>query len=173
MTTDQKNELDIAINLLKKAAQREQTTRLLLAIFLLGSGLGLLYFFFEQSTLFSIAGLVMLAFGIHLSYLYFRFRDISRLPVFQKLKYQPKTIAWIYTLLHQQMPYGFQIGKNAIMYFKLVDGDEHSVKVDPKRAEVISAGLNHLLPHTTFGYTKEREERYASAPASLVKPVDD
>jgi hypothetical protein len=173
MTNDQKNELEIALNLLRKAAEKEQVMRLLLAIFLLSGGAALLYFFFEKSTLFSIAGLVMLAFGVHLFYLYFKFRDINRLPVFQRLNYQPKTIAWIYTLLHQQMPYGFQIGRNAIMYFKLVDGDEHSVRVDPKRAEVISAGLNHLLPHTTFGYTKEREQRYANAPTSLVKPVEE
>ena len=44
---------------------------------------------------------------------------------------------------------------------------------DDKQFEVISAGLNHLLPHTTFGFTKEREERYVTDPSSLLTPVQE
>lgn len=171
MTEDQENELIIAMNLLRQSAAREQQIKLIVGSVLVTVGLLLLLFFFEENTLFPIAGLTALAFGIHSAYAYFTYRDLDRLPLFQTLKYRPKQIVWIYAVMTERMPFGFKVSRNALMYFKLIDGQTYDVKVSPKRAEVISAGLNHLLPHTTFGYTEERELRYQKAPATLLREI--
>lgn len=173
MTEDQENELIIAMNLLKQAAARDQRIKLIVAGVLVSVGLFLLLFFFEENTLFPIAGLTALAFGIHSAYAYFTYRDLDRLPLFQTLKYRPQQIVWIYSVLTERMPFGFKVSRNALMYFKLIDGQDYDVRVSPKRAEVISAGLNHLLPHTTFGYTEARELRYQEKPAHLLREVED
>ncbi|MEM9846980.1 MAG: hypothetical protein AAF847_03755 [Bacteroidota bacterium] len=169
MTENQKNELDISLNLLRQAAKKEQQRKLITAIVMIVLGVLLLVFFFEKNTALSIVGLLLLFFGVQFAYQYFRYRTIEAMPLFSTLKYRPNTIVWVYAVVTERMPFGFKIHQNAIMYFKLIDGDSISIAVPAERAEVICAGLNYVLPHASFGYTKDREQWYMAAPEMLLR----
>lgn len=169
MNQDQQNEVEIALNLLRQAATKEQKQKLLSAIVLVLLGIILLIFFFEKNTALSIAGLLAVLFGIQFAYQYFRYPSLDKMPLFHLLKYKTDAIVWVYSVITERMPFGFKLNQNAIMYFKLIDGDDISLSVPSNGAKTISNGLNHLLPHATFGFTQDREQWYMAAPEMLLK----
>ncbi|MEM9887445.1 MAG: hypothetical protein AAF849_16235 [Bacteroidota bacterium] len=173
MTRNQGNELEIAMNLLRQAAQKEQRTKLIVSVGMTLAGIALLVLFFEKNTALSIVGLLFLFFGIQFGYQYFRYREVDKMPIFNVLKYRPKSIVWVYSVVTERMPFGFKINQNALMYFKLINGDTMSISVPSERAEMISAGLNYLLPQASFGYTEDREQWFMAAPEMLLRDEND
>lgn len=83
------------------------------------------------------------------------------------LKYQPDTIVWVYSLVIERLPFGFQFFPSCTMYFKLADGDELSVGLPRQKVKMVSRVLNRVLPHATFGYTPEREAQFHQNPETL------
>jgi len=169
MSTNQKNESTIAINLLQQAAKREQAVKLFSAIALLILAVVLITLFFEKNTLFSIIGLLALLLAVQFGYQYFLYRKVNQMPLFLLLERKPQDIVWVYALVTERMPFGFKINHNALMYFKLIDRDSICLSVPAKRVEVISKGLNHLLPHATFGFSEDKEQLYIAAPEMLLR----
>jgi hypothetical protein len=52
---------------------------------------------------------------------------------------------------------------------KLRDGDDISVSLSTDDLKAISKYLNDLLPHATFGYTKDREQWFMASPLMLLR----
>lgn len=169
MSTNQKDESAIAINLLQQAAKKEQRTKLLSAIVLLVFAIALIALFFGKNNFLSVIGLIALLFSVQFGYQYFRYPVIQQMPLFVLLKRKPQDIVWVYSVVTERMPFGFKINHNALMYFKLLDRDSICIAVPAERAEIISSGLNHLLPHATFGFSEDKEQLYMAAPEMLLR----
>ena len=169
MSTNQKSESVIAINLLQEAAKREQRTKLLSAIALLIFAIVFIALFFGKNNSLSVVGLIALLFAVQFGYQYFKYPDVKQMPLFVLLKRKPQDIVWVYSVVTERMPFGFKINHNALMYFKLLDRDSICIAVPSDRAEVISSGLNHIVPHATFGYSEDKEQLYMAAPEMLLR----
>ncbi len=85
------------------------------------------------------------------------------------LKNQPYAIVWVYYVKTDQLPFGFHLSSATTLYFKLSDGDEITVGVSKKEFKIISRYLNRLLPHATFGYSRDRAQWYHVHPDMLRK----
>ena len=82
---------------------------------------------------------------------------------------QPQKIVWVYTIITQRMPFGLEWSKSGTIYFKLINGEELTVTMPAKHITFVSRSLNKLLPHATFGFTKDREQWYMASPEMLLK----
>ena len=54
------------------------------------------------------------------------------------------------------------------LYFRTLDSDVHTVKLNKKVIAQVSKRLNDLLPHATFGHSEEKEQWYRANPAMLI-----
>jgi hypothetical protein len=96
-------------------------------------------------------------------------RRVIDSPLIQTLMRHPGQIVWVYAVVTNRMPFGFQVAQNGLMYFKLINGDAFTLSAPIQELKVISRFLNRLLPHATFGFTKDREQWYMAAPELLLK----
>lgn len=85
----------------------------------------------------------------------------------EKLYEKPEEVIWVYSLVNDHHPFGLQFLQRGILYFKLANGDDISANIPPHKLKLVSKILARALPHTVFGYTKERARRYAENPDSL------
>jgi hypothetical protein len=160
-----------AMVLLRKAMRQESRWQMITAILLLLFGVVLSYFFFNQNTLLSILGLVAVLIGARLTHLFFHHLNVDKNKLMRLLHEQPEKIVWVYSVVTARTPFGFQLFKHGLLYFMLLDGDNISVSLPSVQLKIVSEGLNGMLPHATFGYTKEREASYQKAPERLLKKV--
>ena len=103
--------------------------------------------------------------GVFLFRLFYRPSPLQTLQ--ERLYDRPDTVVWVYGIVHQHHPFGLQFNERGIIYFKFSDGDELSAYLPPGKLKLISKVLARALPDTVFGYTKEREARYARDPRRL------
>lgn len=102
--------------------------------------------------------------------LYQHFRKPSPLLQLQDFLYErPDKIVWIYSIVHEHHPFGFQVNQRGIIYFKFANGDEMTAYLPPEKIRMISKVLSRALPNTVFGYTKERAAQYRENPRYLNK----
>jgi len=154
---------------LRRAVRRELRLKLLASLTLLLVGAGLCYYFFGQNVVLTIVGLVGAVIGLRFTYQFVTMWHEDDTPLMRLLKYQPEQIVWVYSVVTQRLPFGFQFSKSGTLYFKLRDGDEHSVGMSANDLKRVSKMLNRLLPHATFGYTQDREQWFMAAPEMLLR----
>lgn len=143
--------------------------RLLMAFGLFDLGLLILIFALSKSSLLAVVGVIALFFGLRFGYRTILERPNDRHPLNLLLLNRPKDIVWVYSVVTEWMPFGLKFGNSSLMYFKLIDGEEFCLSIPEKQIEPISRFLNNLLPHTTFGYTQDREQWYMAAPELLIR----
>jgi hypothetical protein len=164
------NENTYELNCIKNALRIDRNLKFIFGISATLFGAWLLMFVFERfSWIFAAFALAMLVSGIRLLSDVFRFWKMEQTPLIQLLFYQPQEIVWVYTIVTEKLPFGVFFSKKGTMYFKLLNGDEISIKLDEKQLPLISESLNSVLPHATFGYSKEKEQWYMANPAMLLK----
>lgn len=162
-----------AMVLLRKAMRQESRLQLFSASFLLVFGAVLSYFFFNQNTLLSVLGLIAVFVGARLTHLFFHQLNVEENKLMHLLHEQPEKIVWVYSVVTERTPFGFQLFKHGLLYFMLLDGDNISVSLPSAQLKIVSEGLNGMLPHATFGYTEEREVHYQKSPKMLLKKTDN
>ncbi len=114
-------------------------------------------------------GLACALLGIRFIFHLLQEKGTSGPRLFYLLEHRPRHIVWVYAVVTERLPFGLQFGSSCTMYFKLLDGDEVSVGLSVKEQRDVSATLNRLLPHATFGYTRDREQWYMADPAMLIR----
>lgn len=98
------------------------------------------------------------------------FRQKGPLEILQDRLYDnPDTVVWIYTVVHEHHPFGLQLSERGLIYFKFNDGDEVCAFLPPQKLRLTTKILSRALPHTVFGYTKERAEQYKENPQMVSK----
>ena len=158
-----------AMKLLHAAIRKERNIKLVFALCLMTGGVVVPYIYFQFNSYAVIAGLIALIIGSKL------LLDIIRTPrtvderLWFLLKEQPEKIVWVYSVTTRCMPFGFHLWDTGNMYFKLLDGGEISISLPAKKMKMVSRFLNRLLPHASFGYSRERQMQFEKDPALLVK----
>lgn len=157
------------MQVLQKALRREMWQQKLAAGILLFFGLSMLYVFFQNNYILSIIGLTASVLGVKYVYQTNLVAKVEDTTLMQLLQNQPRHIVWVYTLVTERLPFGFQIGSSGTIYFKLINGDEISVALSAKKLKLVSRTLNRILPHASFGYSEEKNQRFNTDPAMLLK----
>ncbi len=158
-----------ALRVLRRCLRRESLLKLTASAALLAAGLGMLVFFFDQNIILTVLGLILSVTALRLF-----LRELSnwrieshRLMVL--LADHPGQIVWVYSVVTERLPFGFRFARNGILYFKLADGDEITVNLPASELRLVSRHLNRLLPHASFGYTRDRAQWYLASPELLRK----
>ena len=158
-----------SLGVLRKAIRREWRLKLVSSSLLLAFGLSFASFFWGASVILTLFGLACALLGIRFIFHLLQEKGTSGHRLFYLLKHRPRDIVWVYAVVTQRLPFGLQFGSSCTMYFKLMNGDEVSVGLSVKNQRDVSATLNRLLPHATFGYTRDREQWYMADPAMLLR----
>ncbi|RMG81524.1 MAG: hypothetical protein D6714_12850 [Bacteroidetes bacterium] len=156
------------MRMLYRAVAREIRLETAGALLLLFTGSIAFSFGLGQNIFLFVVSLGLLYFGIKYMWRMLQFRQPEETPLFQTLIHSPGKIVWVYSVVTERMPFGIRLSKYGLMYFKFVDGEEITVSMPEKELRVVSRFLKHrLLPHATFGYSKEKEAQYLKDPSSL------
>lgn len=171
-TTKQLDQTIDGMLLLEKAIRRERMWQFVTALSLLLLGVALMFGFYNSSYILLVVGIICIGIGARFTFLLSTYKSVEQTKLFQLLRREPDKIVWVYSVVTERLPFGFNVSKNGIMYFKLINKDEISVSIPSKHLKTISEALNHLLPHATFGYTQDREQWYIAAPELLLRYED-
>jgi uncharacterized membrane protein len=126
-------------------------------------------FGFSQNIYILILSWVLIYYGIKYSWGALRVQRVEDSDLMKILTHEPEKIVWVYSVVTNRMPFGFQFSKKGLMYFKMIDGNDMSLTMSEKELKVVSRFLNRLLPHATFGYSKEKEKQYLEDPKYLIR----
>ena len=126
-------------------------------------------FGFSKNIFLLILSWVLIYFGIKYSWQALKVQRVEDSELMKVLLQKPKKIVWVYSIVTNRMPFGFQFSKSGVMYFKMIDGKEISIGMSAKELKIVSRFLNRMLPHATFGYSPEKEQRYQENPELLVR----
>lgn len=158
-----------SMQLLRKAIAKEKRQQLIAAILLTIGSLIAIYFSFQKNSIITFLGIVTAIIGVRLVLKLIRQQNVDESYLVQLLFYQPKEIVWVYGIITQHQPFGFNTTKGGVLYFHLIDGNSISVGLSPKRLKQVSKFLNRLLPQAMFGYTEERARLYKRDPKLLCR----
>lgn len=157
------------MRLLQKAIMRECRIKQFCSVLLLLAGILILVFSFQKSVWLPIIGLSIVITGINLVYQTSKIQQPEDHQIIKLLKNNPSRIVWVYSLITERMPFGFQFTASGTIYFKLDDGDDLSVNLSSKNLKLVSKVLNRILPHASFGYSKDRDQLFSINPNMLRK----
>ena len=91
-------------------------------------------------------------------------------PLIHRLSQHPDTIVWVYGVQTNFQPFGLKVRDTGLLYFKLENGDDHTVSLPAEKLKQVSLFLNRILPRATFGYQAEHERQYEIDPTQLRRP---
>jgi hypothetical protein len=158
-----------AIQILQTALMKEVRIKATLAILGMSAGIIILFFAFEKHIIWRVFALMFWVLGLALAQNIPYLWKFDQTPLWSTMKYTPQRIVWVYTVVTQRMPFGFEIVQSGLIYFKLENGEDYSVSVAAKDLKLISRTLNRLLPHATFGYSQEKANIYDIDPKQLIR----
>lgn len=153
-----------------KAERHELFLKMIVGMVSLIGGVWVMYRYGFQgiSWLIPAFSLLMIVTGIRLVLDSIKYQKIQAMPIFKDLLFEPENIVWVYTLVTQRMPFGIEILKSGSLHLKTINGEEHQVRLDEKYLPILTQCLREMIPHATFGFTKEREQWYMANPALLL-----
>lgn len=158
-----------AMQLLLRGLRREHRLKVVFAALLLCLGLALLSIFFTKSIILTVFGMLCVVLSLRFLFHLITNWNVANSPLMLLLHFHPKEIVWVYSVVTEHLPFGFQLLRNGTLYLKLRDGDDVSVSLSADDLKVVSRYLNRLLPHATFGYTKDREQWFMASPLMLLR----
>ncbi|MCB0375963.1 MAG: hypothetical protein KDD10_29035 [Phaeodactylibacter sp.] len=158
-----------SIEILGRAIRREWRLKLLASLLLLAFGGAFVYLSFGEQIILVLFGLISASLGIRFTFQLLKENRTRGGRLMYLLEHRPEHIVWVYAIVTERLPFGLQLGSSCTMYFKLMDGDEVTVGLSAKKQQQVSMALNRLLPHATFGYTRDREQWYMANPAMLLR----
>lgn len=132
------------------------------------AGVGLSFWGWMSSGLLAIVGMFVIIGGLTILIQLTR-RPSLTARLRQLILEQPQTIVWVYSVVTERLPFGMRIQRSGLLYFKLIDGDEVSVRLPAKRLTLITKILSRALPHALIGYSAHRAQTYAEDPRRLRK----
>ena len=116
-----------------------------------------------------ILSMILWTVALRFSYSIWREWQIERSPLLVLLHQSPQLFVWIYMIRVEVMPFGVQFWNEDTLVFKLSNRSELQIRATSREIDRIRATLLILLPHATFGYSKEKEQWYMANPAMLLK----
>lgn len=132
-------------------------------------GLSFICSFFQDSVLLSIFGLLCTVLGLRFFFALLKEWPLPGRELILLLHFHPEEIVWVYSIVTERLPFGLQMFHNGTLFFKTIDGREFSLILPRQDLKPISDYLSSLLPHATFGYTKDREQWFMASPLMLLR----
>lgn len=154
---------------IKQSIKQEQRQKFVASMLMLLVGVLLSYYNFNTSYFLSVIGLLLVVLGLRYTFIFLPGRKSKDLHLIYLILNQPAQIVWVYAIITQRLPFGFQFGNHAALHFRLINKEEYVVALPQNKIEEITAALNPMLPNTTFGYSKDNEQLYIANPALLLK----
>lgn len=114
------------------------------------------------------SGVFFLLLGCAFTGYLFRIGPFKSKSVADQLLEDPDAVVWVYHYIVQTMPFGVEVSKMTTVYFYLVDGNFHTLRVKLSRIDELFDQLKHRLPHATFGYSEEKDFLYKTDPRLLI-----
>jgi hypothetical protein len=149
-----------------QSLEREWLIQLIALLALVTAGLVLVAVSLSGYWMVMLLGGIISTMGVyHLYHHLSRARVLDRL--LKTLYETPQEVVWVYAMVNDHHPFGLQFLQRGILYFKLINGDEISANLPPRKLKLISKILSRALPDTVFGYSNERARRYSQDPTSL------
>ena len=160
-----------AFALIQKSLRRERHQKLIVGIIALMFAIWLTTYFPLQRHQWILGILLALSLvsGILIIYNLIQNWQIEKTPFVQLLRYEPQEIVWVYHLETQRLPFGIQFQYDCTLYIKLLNRDFIELRLPKGKVKMVSETLNPLLPHATFGYSKENAQWYVANTALLLK----
>ncbi len=155
------------MRIIEHAISREIKLQLLSLVVLLFIGIALLVVQFEQNAILTLLGLGAATISLGLIIRNLPYLNVRNHPIHQTLCQQAKEVVWVYSIKTHRMPFGLETVKNGILYFHFQDGTHLSISIPAHQLKLVSKYLNRLLPHASFGYSKEREQTFHYNPQLL------
>ncbi len=156
-----------AIELLRNAIRRELRLQLILSLLLLLCGVLLCLFFFPDFIIMTIIGLATTIIGIRLVYQTALRLRLDRSSIMHLLQEEPHRVVWVYSVVTERLPFGFQFSRSGTLYVKTDDAETYSVSLPANKLKLVSKTLNRLLPHATFGYSVDKDQWFQESPEKL------
>lgn len=169
MNNCEKYEHHPAMQILRAAIRKEWRIKAVAGLISFCIGFQLCFHFFAKNSILVIIGLVLFLMGMRLGWQCLKEHMQGNNVLLNFLCHRPNEIVWVYSLITQRMPFGFEFSKNGLLYLKLLSGDEISLNMPAVQLRLVSKFLNKLVPHATFGYSKEKERLYRENPAMLMR----
>ena len=158
---------------LQKLLERELHQKMLLFVFVFVSFLLLLFAHIylisrpELTRLVSVILMILMLFLIWFFSHIYKNRDTKSNKLQQILTQQPRRIIWIYTVNYDIAPAGIYLYRRSTLVFNLQNREQLFLFGSPREVENAKRVLAKILPHATFGYTKEREQWFMASPLLL------
>jgi hypothetical protein len=167
-------ESNAGVKSLEEALQKEWYAKIIATLCLSAAGLAGLWLGIQWSAILALFGLILTTLALRLFYTLMQQLPVSEHRLMKLLREHPRQIVWVYSVVTQRMPFGLEIFRSGLMYFKLADGKEITVELPADRLKGVAEHLNDLLPHASFGYTRDREQWYMAEPLMLlVEPENE
>lgn len=164
------------MKLLEQAIKREWRWQLIVGTVLFMLGFGLSFIFFPSYPVLTFLSLMMTTTCFLWLYYLSQFRSKKMFPLLHLLQCDalgvtenPKQIVWVYSVVIQRMPFGFEFSQSGLLYFKLLDGNDITLSVPAEKLKLVLKYLGRLLPHIVIGYSEEREKLFLENPAGLLR----
>lgn len=151
---------------------REGCLKLFFVLMLIATGFTMVVYSWSASVFLTVLGIIIAGIGLWLTYKISLQLFFSTHPLLDVLANAPRQVVWVYSVVTQRMPFGFQFSKNGTIYFKLADGDELSVSLPARQLKTVSKALNKILPQATFGYSEANAQYYDIDPEMLRREKD-
>ncbi len=154
--------------------RREKILKIAVSLFLIWIGLIFLFYFGRGNSGLVILSLLLSVTGLKfLSDVFRTNKDHDASTLIPLLSQSPCKIVWVYSIVTENMPFGIHLIDRGKLLFKLDEGKEICISVPHRRLKEISRQLQQLLPHASFGYTKEKMQWYLADPHLLYKSSDN
>lgn len=156
------------MKLIEQAVHREWRWQLTVSAILFVLCFGLSMIFFPSYPVLCFLSLLLTTACVLWAFYLSQFKEKKPFPVLQILKHHPKQIVWVYSMVIQRMPFGFEFSQSALIYFKLLNGDDITLSLPAEQLKLVMKYLGRLLPHSAIGHSIERERAYAKNPRNLL-----
>lgn len=158
---------------LEKLLHREYKQKLQLMIGLIIFCILLLctnFIYVPQIELIHLTEIIVLLISIGIIFLgrdLFNTRKMQRHPIYKTLMRTPKDIVWIYTINYEMASFGVYLFTRSSLVFNTLDRKQYILYGPSQDVKLAKRALANMLPHATFGFSKELEQLYTASPLLL------
>lgn len=97
----------------------------------------------------------------------FNNRNMQRHAIYKTLMRNPKDIVWIYTINYEMNSFGIYLYTRSTLVFNTLDRKQFILYGPAEDVKLAKRALANLLPHATFGFSKDLEQLYKASPLLL------
>lgn len=158
---------------LEKLLIREYKQKIQLIIGLILSCIILIsinYIYVPQIELIHLTEIIVLLFTIAIIFLardIFNSRKMQRHPIYKTLMANPKNIVWVYNINYEMASFGIYLYTRSSLVFNTLDKKQYVLYGPLEDVKLAKRALANILPHATFGFSKELEQLYMASPLFL------